>query len=176
MLKSALIELLQKKPLSQLTIKDVCEKADLNRTTFYLHYSHLNDLMLDIEKTAETQIMEYVQSIRAEADKVTHIALLLEYIRENSAIFRVLLNGAEDDPFQKKLFHHISGIPIKSTIAGLSDDQTRYAKIFTTYGCLGLVRAWFERDFDMAPVELAQQIFDMCAGAYRRAIHSPPLR
>ena len=37
LLKTALIELMQEKPFQQITIKELCEQADLNRTTFYLH-------------------------------------------------------------------------------------------------------------------------------------------
>lgn len=52
LMDEALIALLRKKDLKYITVKEVCEKAGVNRSTFYLHYETLSDL------TAEA--MEYV--------------------------------------------------------------------------------------------------------------------
>ena len=49
LLKTALIELMQEKPFPQITIKELCERADLNRTTFYLHYADQTAVLREIE-------------------------------------------------------------------------------------------------------------------------------
>ena len=41
----ALIELLEKKDFEYITIKEICEKAGVNRSTFYLHYENTVDLL-----------------------------------------------------------------------------------------------------------------------------------
>ena len=38
-LKKALLELMQHKPVNKITVKEICERAELNRATFYAHYS-----------------------------------------------------------------------------------------------------------------------------------------
>ena len=38
-LRNALIKLLETKPISRITIKEICEEADINRTTYYAHYT-----------------------------------------------------------------------------------------------------------------------------------------
>ena len=48
-LRDSLIELMQKKPISKITIKELCENADINRTTFYAHYTDQYDLLKHIE-------------------------------------------------------------------------------------------------------------------------------
>ena len=45
LMDQALIELLNKKDFEYITIKEICEKAGVNRTTFYLHYETINDLL-----------------------------------------------------------------------------------------------------------------------------------
>ncbi|MBQ6035886.1 MAG: TetR family transcriptional regulator, partial [Lachnospiraceae bacterium] len=49
-LKKALLDLLKTKPISKVTIKELCEAAGLNRGTFYLHYYEPNDVLKEIEE------------------------------------------------------------------------------------------------------------------------------
>ena len=44
-LKESFLSLLRKKPINKITVKEVCELAELNRATFYSHYSDCFDLM-----------------------------------------------------------------------------------------------------------------------------------
>ena len=44
-LKKALLELMQHKPVNKITVKEICERAELNRATFYAHYSDCFDLL-----------------------------------------------------------------------------------------------------------------------------------
>ena len=46
----AFLELLQRKDFSFITVKEICEKAGVNRSTFYLHYQDQSALLEDIEK------------------------------------------------------------------------------------------------------------------------------
>ncbi len=48
-LKDALLALLEKKPINKITVKEVCDKAELNRATFYSHYADCFDLLEQIE-------------------------------------------------------------------------------------------------------------------------------
>ncbi|MBP5168957.1 MAG: TetR/AcrR family transcriptional regulator, partial [Oscillospiraceae bacterium] len=49
-LKESLLQLLKDKPITKVTIKELCETAKLNRGTFYLHYNEPNDVLREIEK------------------------------------------------------------------------------------------------------------------------------
>ena len=49
-LKESFLSLLRKKPVNKITVKEVCELAELNRATFYTHYSDCFDLMEKIER------------------------------------------------------------------------------------------------------------------------------
>ncbi|HCA30580.1 MAG TPA: TetR/AcrR family transcriptional regulator, partial [Ruminococcaceae bacterium] len=48
-LQDSLLELMKNKPISKITIKELCETADINRTTFYAHYRDQYDLLRTIE-------------------------------------------------------------------------------------------------------------------------------
>ena len=57
-LRDAMIELICEKPLTSITVKDVCARADINRSTFYLHYKDVDSLLVAVEDYA----IEYIQS------------------------------------------------------------------------------------------------------------------
>ena len=52
-LKKALLELMQCKPINKITVKAVCVRAELNRATFYAHFSDCFDLLKSIEEELE---------------------------------------------------------------------------------------------------------------------------
>ena len=47
-LKEALIEILQERPVERVTVKEICDRADVNRSTFYVHYGSPQELLESI--------------------------------------------------------------------------------------------------------------------------------
>ena len=56
LIKEALIELLSKKDLQHISVKRICENADLNRSTFYLHYETIEELLEEFTNEEMKQI------------------------------------------------------------------------------------------------------------------------
>ena len=63
----ALIELLEKKDLEYITVKEICEKAGVNRSTFYLHYESVSDL---VDETAEMINNRFISYFPQNKDEV----------------------------------------------------------------------------------------------------------
>ncbi len=55
----ALISLLEKKDIDYITIKEICDKAGLNRSTFYLHYESINDLVEETTNYINKKFTDY---------------------------------------------------------------------------------------------------------------------
>lgn len=51
LMKDALLELLEVKPLEKITVTDVCAAADVNRSSFYAHYQDIHALLRELERT-----------------------------------------------------------------------------------------------------------------------------
>lgn len=94
MLGQALLELVREKKFEQITIQDITDRADLNRATFYLHYSSKEELLAD---SLEAYFDELVQQISAktmnkplwenpEADELVFV-----HVAEHADLYRVLL-------------------------------------------------------------------------------------
>ena len=55
----ALLYLLEKKPFEYITVSEICKKADVNRSTFYLHYENTQDLLIETTQYVLKNFYEY---------------------------------------------------------------------------------------------------------------------
>ncbi len=62
--ESSLAELSKEYPLNKVTVKLLCEKAELSRNAFYFHYDDINDLVRDIEDNIIEEISGYFEDFR----------------------------------------------------------------------------------------------------------------
>ena len=79
-IKTALTQLLQEVGFEQLTVRQLCQRAGINRGTFYLHYQDKFDLMEQLKEVTLTQLRTFF--IENQEHNV-HLVLVLEYIKEN---------------------------------------------------------------------------------------------
>ena len=102
LMDEALILLLERKEYSFITVKEICEKAGVNRSTFYLHYETMDDLLSEclrylgskIVQKYENKVMDRktIQSAPLEdLLLITPEYLLpyLEFLRENKVVFKI---------------------------------------------------------------------------------------
>ena len=67
LMDQALLALLEKKDYDFITVKEICEKAGVNRSTFYLHYESIGDLL----EESLTYVMEHMRSYFDEDKRIT---------------------------------------------------------------------------------------------------------
>ena len=77
---SAFVMLMQEKTLQQISVSDICENANINRSTFYDNFEDLSDLAKSFSKEVENQISEHPHN---DSD----FSWIFEYIKENADIF-----------------------------------------------------------------------------------------
>lgn len=104
----ALLRLLEKKDLAYITVKEVCAAAGVNRSTFYLHYESMTDLLAEsvgymndlflihMDKDAETFVAKLRTCPMSELYLVTpeYLTPYLNYIKKNRRLFRAAMNNA----------------------------------------------------------------------------------
>lgn len=91
-LKQALLSFLQEKPINKITVKEICERAELNRATFYAHYSDCFALLESIENEL---IDEFEKSLRYvdSFDVAALIEALYAMVDQNQEACRTLILG-----------------------------------------------------------------------------------
>ncbi len=161
-LQDSLIELMKEKPISKITIKELCETADINRTTFYSHYADQHDLLRTIEGETLDWAKGAVSAFFTKTDKGEVKALIqniLQYIIENSGHLQVLMSERGDIGFQKQLF---TSIYQQCGITGLNDDDDVAKEcmfIFLVTGSVGLIQHWLKNGLKEPAEEIAEIIY-----------------
>ena len=159
--RTALIELMQEKPYHKITIKEICEQADLNRTTFYLHYSDQNQLLKDIVSRLEEETAKHFSSETGNCDVIEKLIKHLEYIKENEKIYRTLMGSNLDDSIRVKIFKNmLSDINVKNP-EWTSRVENPYVQTFIVFGCGSSIFQWIENGFDLDTKTLATLLYNL---------------
>lgn len=167
-LKESFIKLLEKKAISQITIKEICEDADINRATFYAHYSDQYDLL----KKIEDELLDNVNAHLAELDQINNMSNVLtaekifEYIKENAKLCKLLLSERGDFSFQKKVMVLVYDKIISELTDNkkISKEDAEYVYSFTITGCVGVVQKWFDDDMKKSAHFMAEMVIKLTVG------------
>ncbi len=103
LLNQALIELLNKKDYEFITIKELCKKAGVNRSTFYLHYDTLNDLLYETIDNTNKKFLSFFDEAHSDvianikSEQKSNLILItpeylqpyLTYIEQNKVVYQV---------------------------------------------------------------------------------------
>ncbi len=160
LMNEALILLLEKKEYSFITIKEICEKAGVNRSTFYLHYNTIDDLLSEtieyvgkkIHKKFNNKVLDK-QTI--ENSKLEDLFLVtpeyllpyLEFLRENKAIYKIAYsqpNVLKEQYIVSHLFKNIFE-PILDRFLVPRKEQ-KYMMSFYLNGISAVMIEWIKND------------------------------
>ena len=157
-LKGALTELLKTQPFERITVKGICDKAGVNRSTFYVHYSCPRDLVDEMEKNMLDQLPAIVSD--EPKDIIASFTLLLDYIRNNSSVVEVLMRDGVDSSFGETLMRAV--MDKYDEFLTIEDEAlSRQCYIFCITGAIGLVRNWIDSGFSCPSDKLASLIIDL---------------
>lgn len=157
---NALITLLNKKDFELITVKEICELAGVNRSTFYLHYDNSYDLL---KETIEAVYKDFFSRFSADGYKeinlkeksdeelflITPKYLMpyLEFVEDNRKLFSIMYEKNEMMGAKKlyeKWFKDIFG-PILTRF-GVSQENQTFIMIFYLNGIIGIINEWLARD------------------------------
>jgi AcrR family transcriptional regulator len=168
-IKYALIELLQRKPIEKITVKELCESADVNRSTFYAHFSDPADVLHRIEQETYADLTAYIEEFSAEDEGeakaiLTHI---FDYIGKNEGILRVLLSDNAAPDFGRSVMNVVSDLIARewAARANADADTLSNAFVFIVNGAIGIVRRWLDNGLDKSAKEMSDLIFALAIGS-----------
>ena len=178
-IRDALVTLIEEKGFDALTVKDITQRANINRGTFYLHYRDKFDLL---EQTV-TGLAEECKNILLQAnalnlndyknidEPVPIIVTLFEYFDQNSSLMRALLGIKGDLSFQNQFKKVLwSNIFEKELSVHIKKDNllvpSEYLIAYLLSAHLGVVQHWLEKDSRESPRDMAFIL-------YRLSFHGP---
>ncbi len=175
----ALIELLEKKNFEYISIKEICEAAGVNRSTFYLHYENTADLLKETTQYITDSFLSYfsddMQSIAYRFEDcdlkdlvfVTpeYLSPYLTFIKENQRIFKTSirhLGSMNFDSIYNKMFQYIFN-PVLDRFDFPEKDRIYILKFYLV-GITAVVMEWLENDCAEEIDDIIRIIIDCVVG------------
>ena len=145
-MKAALLELMQKMPFEKITVKAICERAGVNRGTFYSHYSDIDGILADLEDYMSGELLLKVESWVADRGKDTVFLPYLVYIREHQYAYRIILASRKVFSVRKSfepLFTHL--VLPHCRLAEITDaEQIDYYQLAFQSAVITILEKWIE--------------------------------
>lgn len=158
-LKDAMIDLMEEKNINRISIKEICELADVNRSTFYAHYENQYDLLEEIEK----EIVDEIPRINLYYDHSIYEQLLscFRYIEHNRKECAVLFKNTNAGSFEARILDKIFGKSDDKPqrITGMDIHNPVHVKmLMSAFGGLALAEQWIFGEINCSADELAKAV------------------
>lgn len=170
LLKESLLELMDQKEFKNISIKDITELADLNRGTFYLHYTDTYSLLQEMESEVLKDFQEIVSDRcnAFEKDSLLHVINpIIEYIEKNKKICKTFFENNASNDFVNR-FHLLilkNGTAIiKEQYPNAGVVTLNYFFEFITYGLTGVLKLWLDTDMKQPKEEIALMVDKIIMG------------
>ncbi len=161
LMDEALISLLEIKAYEFISIKEICEKAGVNRSTFYLHYENMSDLLAETMESLNNELFDYYKMDATEFINQVNTASPNDLIIINREFLRPYLEYVHD---HRKVFFACSNNPaamntdkhfknIKQFIMqpimekfNIPESEISYWIAFYMYGVNAIVWEWIRNE------------------------------
>ncbi|NCC66940.1 MAG: TetR/AcrR family transcriptional regulator [Clostridia bacterium] len=165
-LKESFFELIQEKPIDKITIRELAERAEVSRSTFYLHYDSIFDIAKSIE---EDMLFEYREGFRKTINENKNYSTLIEELitfsfrhkYENLQYSRMLyMNHGSSELISQ--YNKIAAEELKSAFPGKWSDLFTTVLNFYVCGIINLIHEWILGDkITGTPEELSALVIEI---------------
>ncbi len=162
MLKEGLLRIMNEKPISKISVSELCKEAGVNRVTFYNHYSSPVMILREMAWDYADQLESMYRTERYERglSEESAMEVCLDYLLEHKAEIKIL--------FSKNAENNISAFGLEIVKNFLTarepeyrrnvpeDDTDSFLYVITiASAAYGLISVWLTKDIEKTPGEIA---------------------
>ena len=157
----ALAALLLEKPLSNISVREISDIADINRGTFYLHYRDVYDMAEQLQNEIIEKFNDIVENYEPKKQTDELFPMLVELfnlLADNAELAKVLISKNGDAAFVDKLKNILREkcfINAQKVLGIKNNEEFNYFYHYIVSGCIGVCSAWLDEGMKETPVEMA---------------------
>ncbi|MBO5937406.1 MAG: TetR/AcrR family transcriptional regulator [Clostridia bacterium] len=172
----ALISLLKEKPFEYITVSEICKKAGVNRSTFYLHYETIGDLLEETTRYLLNDFWTYfTEDVKSVKDNLNECELhelvfisdkylspFLTYVKDNKEIFITIMLHYKTFNFEdvhKEMFNVVYNTVLDKF--GYPKENRNYVMMYYLNGIMAVITEWIKEDCSK-PIEDIMEIITGC--------------
>ena len=142
-LYESLMKLVGRKPLNQVTVKEITEDADVNRSTFYFHYQDVSSMVVEME---DKFLQDFSVALTAlEQKSHDFIAILVRCLENHRDLCKLLLGSNGDMAFVEKMKAIVAekcSKIWKDAVPELTDVEASAMDTFLIGGVMSTLQTW----------------------------------
>lgn len=161
-MEAAMLELMKKTEFEKITVKKICEKANVNRSTFYAHFIDIYDMIDKMEMELSKELLnKYSTYSGKEVEIFSEESFIpfLSHIKEHRYFYKINLQTRKDFPLRRgfeQLWNVIKSICIENGIT--SDEEIMYYLVYFQAGFTMILKHWVDTDCKENEADLAKFI------------------
>jgi AcrR family transcriptional regulator len=171
LLRDALMELIVEKGYDAVSIQDIVDRANVARTTFYLHYDDKDELLFESMTAIYDQLASnWVPLMRQQLEEnPAHPTLLdssdYEHVARYAPFYRIMFSDKGSAGFILRVLHYLTSLMETRCIAFLTDsgEKTLLPVAMIAQGVAGMQMSlllwWLENDMPYTPQEMARMSY-----------------
>lgn len=159
-LKKSLLELLEKKDIVDISISELCRFADINRNTFYTHYSSPSALFEEIENEIVAEVLEVIQNEKSDEELIRKVCDKIFSMRNLNKVFYLKNDNKQ---ILEKIFAPVKKERLKLWYQlSVHKDEWYILHMynFTQYGIMAVIDHWIKGGYKESPEKIAQLIIE----------------
>ena len=171
LLANALVQLIKEEGYTPISIADITERAELNRATFYLHYSNKDELLIDLLESHFDPLVEEIHSLETAADRQLWQSydaerLVFEHVAEHADLYKVLLGPNAVGFVILRVISYAAEVVENEMRKMTTDDMATVPIPLVAQHIAGALVAqiywWLANDMPYTPDYMARLTFEMC--------------
>ncbi|MGN1279606.1 MAG: TetR/AcrR family transcriptional regulator [Limosilactobacillus sp.] len=163
-IQETLFTLLKKRHLSDITVKEICEQADINRSTFYRNYLDIYDLF---EKAEQALSKQAFQNEDLFASRNRLLAIIYDHQDFYREFFHIGLESKQLKQMMGELKEQTAAILKKRGTYHEETFEIEYQ--YNYYGVLGVIKNWVEHGCQKLPQELGDVLYAIVDRQYQNS-------
>ena len=154
-IQKVFIELIQTKKINEITVSDICQKANLNRSTFYSNYLDIYDLADKIKEELFQDVLDLYQEEAKEKKHSYDFLKLFKHIKDNQLFYKTYfkLNYDNDNDALEGMIDYTEFEKYYS-----NKEHIKYHITFFKHGLNAIIQKWLNNDCKETPEEMIEII------------------
>ena len=162
MLKMAMLNLLTRKKIEEITVKELCDLAGVQRGTFYWHYNNTVELFDEVSQSDMNAIMQFHAERQKVELNVDAVKEFISFIKDKNTFLFVEYKNLEEFEQTKEVYKaECLKIFANSLGVDLADEHNYNALCFVFAGIYEYLMQWIKSDFKATEDEVAQHMYTM---------------
>lgn len=160
-LRDGLLQLLEEKPINEISVKELTDLVDVNRGTFYFHYVDIYDMLHKMEEEFFAHFSEVLQNTAPLEESIyPYLNAIFSVLGENRNFCKIMLGPNGDMQFVEKIKEFVSDTCSHIwRLAAPEADSTKFEmyNAFIINGCIGIFQKWLnDAEHGGSPEEISQ--------------------